>query len=88
MIADPQITTPWELGLFMLAPVSLAILIGNLLRWRDRRLERSSLQDVRSPKTPAMIRTGTTRPAFESAEGLTNADCNSRQSILETKIVA
>jgi hypothetical protein len=50
MIAGPQITTRWELGLFMLAPVSLAILAGILLRWRDKRLERLSLQDVSSPK--------------------------------------
>jgi hypothetical protein len=87
MVADPQITTPWELGLFILAPVSLAILVGNLLRWKDRHLERPSPQDVWSPKTPATARTGLTRPSFESVEGPSNVDCNSRESILETKVV-
>ena len=87
MIADPQIATPWELGLFMLAPVSLAILVGNLLRWKDRRLERLSLQDVRSPKTPAITRTGPARPPFESVVEPSNVDCNPHQGILETKVV-
>jgi hypothetical protein len=77
MIADPQITTPWELGLFMLAPVSLALLVGNLLRWRDRRLERLSLRDVWCSKTPATTRMGPTRPLFESVEGPSKVDQHS-----------
>jgi|HubBroStandDraft_1064217.scaffolds.fasta_scaffold18671_3 hypothetical protein len=87
MVADPQITTPWELGLFILAPVSLAILVGNLLRWKERRLERPLPQDVWSPKTPAIARTGLARPSFEGVEGPSNADCDSHQSVLETKVV-
>jgi hypothetical protein len=87
MVADPQITTPWELGLFILAPVTLAILVGNLLRWKERRLERLSPQDVWSPKTPAITRTGPMQPSFESVEAPSNVGSNSSQSVLETKVV-
>jgi hypothetical protein len=86
MIADPQINTLWELGLFMFAPVSLAIMLGQLLRWRDRRLE-LPLQDVWGPKTPAMTPTGPMRSPFESVEGSPNLDCNHDQSGLQTKVV-
>jgi hypothetical protein len=57
MMADPQIGTAWEFGLFMLAPVAVALILGNLLRWRDRRLERGILEDVKRRETSSVTRT-------------------------------
>jgi len=88
MIADPQISTPWELGLFMLAPLSLAIMVGKLLRWKDRRFtERLPLQDASDPKTYATPRMAPTCPPFESVGGHPEVDCDREHSSLQTKVV-
>jgi hypothetical protein len=68
MNADPQIQAVWELGFFMSAPVLLAIMLGTLLRWRDRRLERLLLQDKWRPEASTITRTVPTPPSFESVE--------------------
>jgi hypothetical protein len=87
MIADPQISTPWELGLFMLAPLTFAIMVGKLLRWKDRRFtERLPLQDAADPKTHAITPMGPAWPPFESVEGSLEVDCDREHSSLQTKI--
>jgi hypothetical protein len=88
MIADPQIATVWEFGLFMLAPVALAVTLGKLLRWRDRRLERVVLQDVRGRKRPAIKRTDPIGAPFGSVEAPSDVDCKSHQGNLQPKVVA
>ena len=88
MVADPQITTLWEFGLFMLAPVAVAVIFGKLLRWKDQRLDRPVLQGVWERKTPAITATDATWSPFESVESLPNADRSSDQSSLPPKAVA
>jgi hypothetical protein len=88
MIADPQIATLWEFGLFMLAPVALAVTLGTLLRWRDRRLERAVLQDAMGRKTHAITSTNPVWSPFGSVEAPSDVDCNSHQGNLQPKAVA
>ena len=84
MIADPQIETLWEFGLFMFAPVALAVMVGRLLRWRDRHL----LQQVRGPQTSAIPRTGPLRAPFERIEEIPGVDCTGHQGSFQPKAVA
>jgi hypothetical protein len=82
MIADPQIETLWEFGLFMLAPVALAVMVGKLLRWRDRRL----LQQACEPPF-TILRTDPPRPPFERVDGIPDVDCTGHQGSLQPKVV-
>lgn len=83
MIADPTFSSPWDLGLIMLAPGLLAIIVGMSLRW----FKRSRLQDVSGRKTTAMTRIGPTQPPFESVGGSVGVDCDPSHSSLQTKVV-
>jgi hypothetical protein len=83
MIADPQIETLGEFGLFMLAPVALAVMVGKLVRWRDRRL----LQQVGEPQRSPILRTGPLGPPFGRVEEIGNIDCAGRQGSFEAKVV-
>jgi hypothetical protein len=88
MIADPQIATLGEFGLFLAAPAAVAVLFGTLLRWRDRRLARAVLQDVTARKTAAIIPTDPPWPPSESVERPVGVDCNSHPNRLQRKSVA
>lgn len=89
MIVDPQVRTPLDLGLFMLAPLSLGIALGTLHRWRDRRSQRSALQDAPAlARTPTVALANPGRARFERAEGRSSEDRDCHESRLQTKDVA
>jgi hypothetical protein len=83
MIADPQIETLWEFGLFMLAPVALAAMVGQLLRWRDRHLQQEC-----GPQRSTFLRAGSPPPLLERVEGIPDVDCTGHQGSLHPKVVA
>jgi hypothetical protein len=89
MIVDPQIRTPWELGLFMLAPLSFGMALGALRRWRDKRLRQSGVEEAwATPNTPTITLASPARPLFESVEGHASEECDCHESAFQTKDVA